>query len=148
VGTPYQFLCVGAGGLTPYSWSLQSSNLPAGLSFAPGTGEISGTPQTSGVFDLAIRLTDANSQSLDGTLSLVIQPATSGVRLEPQLTASPGQFALRMLAQAGQSYTLQYSTDLSQWFPVCTTNAASGSLDLVDPNATSSVRFYRVLVNQ
>jgi len=147
VGTPYQFLCVGAGGQSPYSWSLQSSNLPAGLYFAPVTGEISGIPQTSGVFDLTIRLTDANSQFLTRTLSLAIQPATSVVRLETQFTINPGQFGLRMFGQAGQSYTLQYSADLSQWFPVCTTNAPSGSFELVDPNATSSMRFYRVLVN-
>ncbi len=45
-----------SGGLTPYTWSLFSGNLPAGLTLNPATGAISGTPTTAtrSIFVLAV----------------------------------------------------------------------------------------------
>jgi hypothetical protein len=57
---------------------------------------------------------------------------------------SPGRFELRVSAQTGQLYTIQYSTDLQNWFPLLTTNAPANSFDVVDDAATDDVRFYRV----
>jgi hypothetical protein len=36
-------------GTTPYTWSIFSGTLPAGLILAPGAGVISGTPTVAGV---------------------------------------------------------------------------------------------------
>jgi len=72
------------------------------------------------------------------------QPVGGGpARVEPKF-ASPGHFELRVFGQAGQTYTIQYSTDLRNWFPLQTTVAPGNWFDIVDNNATNSMRFYRV----
>jgi hypothetical protein len=50
---------VGAtGGLMPYSWSLSTGSLPAGLTLDASTGSITGTPTASGVSSFTVRVTD------------------------------------------------------------------------------------------
>ncbi len=46
-----------AGGTTPYSWG--ASGLPAGLSIAPATGAITGTPSAAGAATITVTVTDA-----------------------------------------------------------------------------------------
>ena len=57
VGVPYTVSLAGTSGTAPYSWSLDSGGLPAGLSFAAGV--ISGTPTAAGDATFAVKLTDA-----------------------------------------------------------------------------------------
>ncbi|GAB4040419.1 hypothetical protein GCM10028774_44990 [Spirosoma jeollabukense] len=52
-----------SGGSGPYSYSLASGSLPAGLSLNTTTGVVSGTPTQSGSFPLTVRATDANGCS-------------------------------------------------------------------------------------
>lgn len=147
VGVPYQHLFVASGGQTPYAWSLQPpGTLPSNLSFG-GTGELSGTPLAAGTFDFTVRVTDANQQFIQKTVSLLIQSAMVSARLEPVTPITPGQFRVRVYGQSGRSYTLQYSTTLSGWADVVTTTAPSDVFDLTDSNATSTARFYRILTN-
>jgi hypothetical protein len=69
-------------------------------------------------------------------------------RLELLPVPGPGQFALRLVGEAGRSYTLEYSTTLTNWFTLLTTNTTTGTnLDLVDTTATNRNRFYRVRLN-
>lgn len=79
---PYSFTFQATGGKTPYTYSVASGALPAGLSLNPATGQVSGTPQLStanaGVatqnIALRIRVTDssdpAQSTQRDYTLTL------------------------------------------------------------------------------
>ncbi|HEY5025139.1 MAG TPA: putative Ig domain-containing protein, partial [Acidimicrobiales bacterium] len=46
VGVPYDQFVTASGGLAPYSWS--QGSLPTGLDINPATGEITGTPTTTG----------------------------------------------------------------------------------------------------
>ncbi|MHC4714188.1 MAG: putative Ig domain-containing protein [Planctomycetota bacterium] len=48
IGVAYSQTLGATGGVTPYSWSIVSGSLPAGLSLNSSTGEISGTPTTGG----------------------------------------------------------------------------------------------------
>jgi hypothetical protein len=48
IGVAYSQTLAATGGVTPYSWSIVSGSLPAGLSLNSSTGEISGTPTTGG----------------------------------------------------------------------------------------------------
>lgn len=147
MGVPYQHLFVAAGGGSPYSWSLQPPTVPPqGLMFG-GTGELSGTPSQEGTHTFTVRLTDSNQQSIEKMVSLLVEPAASFPRLEPVLSVTPGEFRVRVSGQAGQSYTLQYSTGLSGWTDVVTRTAPGASFELIDDNATDSARFYRVRQN-
>ncbi|MHC4713163.1 MAG: putative Ig domain-containing protein [Planctomycetota bacterium] len=59
VGTPYSQTLAATGGITPYSWSIVSGSLPAGLSLDSGTGEISGTPTAYGTSNFTVEVTDS-----------------------------------------------------------------------------------------
>jgi hypothetical protein len=59
VGTPYTTTLKGTGGTAPLTLSTVGS-LPAGLSFNPATGVISGTPTTAGVVNFTAQLVDSS----------------------------------------------------------------------------------------
>ncbi|MHC4714983.1 MAG: putative Ig domain-containing protein, partial [Planctomycetota bacterium] len=61
IGIAYSETLAATGGVTPYSWSIVSGSLPAGLSLNSGTGEISGTPTTGGTSNFTVRATDSNT---------------------------------------------------------------------------------------
>jgi Putative Ig domain len=75
VGTPYSTTLAATGGITPYTWVVDS--LPGGLTVNPSTGVISGTPSQSGTFDLLAQVTDAQvpADTAIRSLSLTIAPA-------------------------------------------------------------------------
>ena len=60
----YSASLAGTGGILPYTWSIASGALPAGLSLTSGTGVISGTPTATGTFSFTARVTAANGQSV------------------------------------------------------------------------------------
>jgi large repetitive protein len=59
-------------GATPYTWSLASGALPAGLSLNAATGEISGTPTTAGTANFTVQVTGANGLANTGPLSIEV----------------------------------------------------------------------------
>lgn len=60
-GEPYGIQLQATGGVPPYTWSVSSGGLPAGLELNPLTGVISGTPQEEGTFTVTIQVTDSNN---------------------------------------------------------------------------------------
>src|SRR5581483_11301856 len=65
---------LGAGaGKKPYGWSLTGGTLPAGLSFAPATASIAGTPLAAAQTDLTFQVTDSLGGASQRTLTLVIR---------------------------------------------------------------------------
>ncbi|MGH9761946.1 MAG: Ig domain-containing protein, partial [Blastocatellia bacterium] len=62
------------GGKAPYTWSLASGALPAGLAVSPATGVISGTVGGAGVFNFTIQVTDSTANSSSKLYSLNIAP--------------------------------------------------------------------------
>jgi hypothetical protein len=57
-----------------------------------------------------------------------------------------GGFQVTVNGLAGQTYTVQMSTNLSStnWMPLWVTNSSSSVFLFIDPNATGQQRFYRV----
>lgn len=74
VSRDYRFTLAARGGTPPYSWSKSEGALPAGLGLS-STGELSGTPTSSGTFSFTAELRDAHGQSTQSTLSLTVIPA-------------------------------------------------------------------------
>jgi len=77
VGATYSASLAATGGTGTISWSVNSGNLPAGLSLSGST--ISGTPTASGLASFTVSATDSGSppQSKTQALSIMISPALS-----------------------------------------------------------------------
>ena len=71
LGSPYSASLAAAGGVAPYSWSLESGALPSGLSLGSG-GVISGTPLVPGTSSFTVRVSDAEAPAMSATASLSI----------------------------------------------------------------------------
>lgn len=73
VDSDYSQSLSATGGTSPYSWSVITGTLPAGLTLSGDT--ISGTPTTAGVFQFDVRVTDDDAATDDATLtSTVTEP--------------------------------------------------------------------------
>lgn len=116
VGTAYSATLQATGGKQPYTWSLASGSLPAGLQLNANTGEISGTPAASGAGTalIIVVVTDSNGQSARQQLSLTVTApsnpvtfgggsftATTGVAFSQTLTASGGTTPYSFALTAG-----------------------------------------------
>ena len=61
VGVPYAMTLSSSGGLLAKTWRIRSGTLPAGLSFNPQTGEITGTPTTRQSVTITVEVSDGDS---------------------------------------------------------------------------------------
>jgi Subtilase family/Putative Ig domain len=80
VGSSYSATLAASGGITPYTWSLASGTLPAGVSLNATSGTLSGTPTVAAAATaLTFKVTDAEqpAQSKTASLSLTIKAAAS-----------------------------------------------------------------------
>jgi subtilisin family serine protease len=82
VGVSYNATLQATGGTPPYTWSLDSGALPAGLTLNSSTGVISGAPTTGGVSTFTAKVTDGAVQADTEALSIAIMGLT-------QVTATP-----------------------------------------------------------
>jgi subtilase family serine protease len=77
LGIAYAQTLAATGRIAPYTWSVTSGSLPAGLSLAPATGVISGTPATAGTSTFTVQVADAESTPVTAIASftLTVAPA-------------------------------------------------------------------------
>jgi hypothetical protein len=79
VGAPYQASLSATGGAQPYSWTVDSGSLPAGLALDATSGAINGMPNQPGDTSFTVRVTDSTSQS-------AVQPLAISVTAPLQIT--------------------------------------------------------------
>jgi WD40 repeat protein len=72
-GRSYKATLKAAGGKRPYTWSLASGNLPAGLSLDSVAGVLFGIPTESGTFDLIFHVNDPVGGLAQTALTLTIK---------------------------------------------------------------------------
>jgi hypothetical protein len=73
VGTVYPTQTLSAGGgQPPYRWTISTGTLPPGLTLDGTFGRISGTPTTNGAYPFTLMVTDNQSNTATGSLSITI----------------------------------------------------------------------------
>ncbi len=72
VGTPYNATMPVTGAKSPYTFSIVSGKLPAGLTLNTSTGVISGTPTTAGTYTFTAKVVDANGNSDTDNCTIVV----------------------------------------------------------------------------
>jgi hypothetical protein len=75
---PYSQTLTASGGQSPYTWTLVSNSLPAGLSLSSG-GVISGTPTTAGTTNFIVQVKDNTNAIATQALSLTIDTLDTSV---------------------------------------------------------------------
>ncbi|HEY5334465.1 MAG TPA: family 43 glycosylhydrolase, partial [Mycobacteriales bacterium] len=76
VNSPYSQTLTATRGTTPYSWSITSGTLPPGMSLNASSGNVSGTPTSTGTTDVTFQVTDAGGLTGSATLPMsVVAPA-------------------------------------------------------------------------
>jgi hypothetical protein len=71
---------------------------------------------------------------------LVTSGTSSGALVLTNATWSGNVFSFDVTSAAGQTLSVEYSTNLiaGQWQTLLTTNSATGRVQIVDPNSTAS----------
>jgi large repetitive protein len=127
VGSAYSQTLVATGGATPYSWSVTSGSLPAGLSLAASTGAITGTPTTAGSNTFTVQVQDANSVMMTKSLSIVIS-----AQLSISTTTLPGVYVgsaySQTLAATGGATSYSWSITSGSLPANLSLNASTGAI--------------------
>jgi hypothetical protein len=125
VGTAYSQTLGASGGTPPYTWSITTGTLPAGLTLDAATGIISGTPTAVATSSFTVTVTDAASGTAKQALTittaaaLTVTPATLpaavvGTAYTQKFTAAGGKapytFALTGTLPAGFTFTAATAT--------------------------------------
>ena len=135
VGVAYSQQLTVTGGTAPFTWSISSGTLPAGLTLNATTGLLSGTPTAAGSSPVTIRVVDASGQIATRAVTLVIAatpglvftPAAGEVGVpygqQPTLTGGTGPFTWRISAGSlPAGVTINAATGLVSGTPTASGN--------------------------
>ncbi len=73
-GVAYSQTLAAGDGTAPFTWSIGPGALPAGLTLAPATGAITGTPTAAGTSNFSANLIDTAGATANRALSILINP--------------------------------------------------------------------------
>lgn len=95
-GSSYSASVNEAGGVAPFTWTLEANSTPDGLSLGSSTSSsdaISGTPATQGTATLHIEVKDANGLTASDTFDVTIGPAGTSVSNVQPIVVNTGPTA-------------------------------------------------------
>jgi hypothetical protein len=128
VGVPYTSALAAAGGIPPYTYSIVSGSLPAGLTLNPSTGAITGTPTTSGATSNISQVIDSTTAFATSSCGITIAPATP-VGLTLICASNSGQVGqpyVSSLVASGGTAPYTYSISAGNLPSGLTLNASTG----------------------
>lgn len=82
IGVSYSGTLAATGGVTPYTWSVTTGALPAGLTLNPATGAITGTPTAAGTFTFTVTVTDSDTGVAKLEIKAKIEIATTQTKMK------------------------------------------------------------------
>ncbi|HKV38238.1 MAG TPA: putative Ig domain-containing protein [Blastocatellia bacterium] len=101
-GQAYNVQVDAFGGKPPYTWSVATGVLPAGLNLDPATGAISGTVTGVGAFNFTVQVADSAGSSSSRSYSInVIPPPLSVSEPAPPVAITGMAFSQQMSAAGG-----------------------------------------------
>jgi len=100
VGRSFKLELAAGGGKPGYTWSVDTSKLPSGLSFDPATGILSGRPTVAGSYPLKVTVTDTLGFTNAVDLELAVA-STLGITTKALRSAKAGHVFRARLAAAG-----------------------------------------------
>jgi Putative Ig domain len=137
-GNAYAATLSASGGASPYTWSISSGTLPAGLTLNPSSGAISGIPTASGTSTFNVTVTDSTTpthQTNTASFSITI---TIGISHSVVLTwaASP--------SSATSGYNVYRSNISGSGYTKISSTPVSG-LTYTDVTVASAHTYYYVM---
>jgi Putative Ig domain len=144
VGTPYSQTLQATGGTAPYSWSITSGSLPAGLTLAASSGVVSGTPTTTGTASFTAQVADASNNKAQKGWGISVGSALSVTTSSVPNGTVGSAYSATLQASGGTS---PYSWSLSGGsLPAGLTLATSGVISGA-PTATGTSSFTAIVTD-
>jgi Putative Ig domain len=133
-----------SGGTAPYTWSIRSGSLPAGLSLSANSGAISGTPTASGTFKFTVAASDSSSpaQTKSAAMSIVVAAvpvATLTITSSTLPSGTAGKAYSTALSASGGTHAYTWSIT-SGSLPAGLSLSASGAISGT-PKASGTFKF-------
>jgi hypothetical protein len=129
VGASYTSQASGSGGVPPYSFSVVSGSLPAGLTLNTTTGQITGTPTAGGTYSFQIQITDARGSTATSSgcgITVAWPPVTANCVTIQAVQGSPIT-PVTMTATGGNGTYTFSATGLPAGLSMASTGTISGT---------------------
>ncbi len=150
-GSAYSVTLAESGGTSPFTWSITSGTLPPGLSLAPSTGIVSGTPTGGGSGTVTFQVTDSSAagKMASGAAALTFTVnAVTAMNILP--TTLPGAtigtpYSVTMSVTGGVAPFSWTLTNNPSWLSI---NASTGALSGTPTgNSASTASFFVVVTD-
>lgn len=103
VGSSYSATLSASGGTTPYTWSITTGSLHAGLALTQPTGQISGTPTVAGNNSITFMVTDSGTPAQTDTKVLPLAVNAGGSQYDPSWGSLTPTSTINFNYNAGQT---------------------------------------------
>jgi DNA-binding beta-propeller fold protein YncE len=137
---------IGSGGTTPLGYSV-SPPLPTGLSLAPSTGTVTGTPTvTSSAASYAVTVTDANGATAMASFSLSVNGTITASQAVPSTSLTLNHAAAAFAPVTGSGGTAPLGYSVSPLLPTGLSMASGTGTISGTASVASAARTYTVTV--